>query len=314
MTGATPGERLRELLARDAVLPVLGVPTARYAKIMQATGTLAGFVGTSITWGNYTGLPDTGVASGPECVAVGGQIARAVDFPLILDGDTGHGGRAAVTRLVQDAIREGLAGLRLDDQPLESKQRTQSGGLVVAELDEAVERYRWAVEARDAADPSFVVMAQCYARDAGNGGLDALLERLSAYETRGGVDWVQFEAPHSTDEVAQARRAVGGWLSAMRGRLPRALTLAEHAELGLDAAWYTFLPSRVLMAECLRFMRDFARREADAWNEYEAANGELLAAEGRWLAASPSATDEGARGGEAPSGRRDGGKWLLSST
>ena len=65
-----PGQRLRELLARkDAVLPVLGVPTARYGKIMKATGTVAGFVGTSITYGNYTGLPDTGVGirTGMRC-------------------------------------------------------------------------------------------------------------------------------------------------------------------------------------------------------------------------------------------------------
>lgn len=283
-----PGQRLRELLAREgAVLPVLGLPTARYGKIMQAAGTVAGFVGTSITYGNYTGLPDTGVASAPECVAIGGQIARAVDFPLILDGDTGHGGKAAVTRLVQDCIREGLAGLRLDDQPLESKQRTLSGGLVVCDIDVAIERYRWAVEARDDVDPSFVIMAQCYARDAVDGGLDSLLERLSAYDIDGGVDWVQFEAPHSIDEIAKARQSVRGWFSAMKGRLPRALTLDEHAELGLDAAWYTFLPSRVLMAECLRFMRDFEERGIRTWNEYERDNSELLAAERNWLAARP---------------------------
>lgn len=284
----TPGERLRELLGRsDSVLPVLGVPSARYAKIMEACGTVAGFVGTSITFGNYTGLPDTGVASAPECVAIGGHIARAVDFPLVLDGDTGHGGKAAVTRLVQDCIREGLAGLRLDDQPLEAKQRTQTGGLMVSEIDAAIERYRWAVEARDAIDPSFIIMAQCYARDAVNGGIDALLERLTAYDIDGGVDWVQFEAPHSTEEIAKARQAVRGWFSAMKGRLPRALTLDEHAELGLDAAWYTFLPSRVLMAECLRFMRDFHQHGVQAWNEYEQANTELLAAESNWLAATP---------------------------
>lgn len=312
MIDATPGRRLRELLVRDSVLPVLGVPTARYAKIMQATGAAAGFVGTSITWGNYTGLPDTGVASAPECVAIGGQIARVVDFPLILDGDTGHGGKAAIARLVQDAIREGLAGLRLDDQPLESKQRTESDGLVVAEIDDAIQRYRWAVEARDAVDPSFIVMAQCYARDARNGGIDALLERLRAYEVEGRVDWVQFEAPHSTDEIAEARRVVGGWLSAMKGRLPRALTLAEHAELGLDAAWYTFLPSRVLMAECLRFMRDFEQRGVDAWNAYEDANHELIATESKWLAAAPSTDPEGGRGDDGQTGRKGEQTWLLS--
>ena len=92
-------------------------------------------------------------------------------------------------------------------------------------------------------DPSFVIMAQCYARDAVDGGLDSLLERLSAYDIEGGVDWVQFEAPHSIDEIAKARRAVRGWFSAMKGRLPRALTLDEHAEIGFDPAWYTFLPA-----------------------------------------------------------------------
>jgi 2-methylisocitrate lyase-like PEP mutase family enzyme len=280
---STPGQRLRDLLAHEDVLPVLGVPSARYGKIMEATGVRAGFVGTSITFGNYTGLPDTGVASAPECVAIGGHIARAVTFPLLLDGDTGHGGRGAVTRLVHDAIREGLAGLRLDDQPLEAKKRTQSGGITVGELDDMVERYRWAVDARDTADPSFVIMAQSYARGAVNGGLESLLERLRAYQVEAGVDWVQFESPQSVDEIRAARSTVSGWLSAMKGRLPRALTLDEHRELGLDAAWYTFLPSRVLMAECLRFSADFRQRGIDAWHDYESANGALLGRENEWL-------------------------------
>lgn len=281
---AAPGESLRKLLDREGdVLPVLGIPSARYARIMQGTGTLAGFVGTSITFGNYTGLPDTGVASAPECVTIGGHVARAVDFPVLLDGDTGHGGKAAVERLVEHAIREGLAGLRLDDQPLETKQRTKNEGIVVVDIDAAVQRYQWAVEARDAIDPSFVIMAQCYARNAVNSGLDDLLKRLAAYESKGGVDWVQFEAPHSTEEITAAREVVQGYFSAMKGRMPRALSIAEHAALKLDAAWYTFLPSRVLMAECLRFLRDFESQGVDAWTRYEAANRELLAQEPNWL-------------------------------
>jgi 2-methylisocitrate lyase-like PEP mutase family enzyme len=283
VTAGTPGQRLRALLTGGPVLPVLGVPSARYAKIMEHCGVQAAFVGTSITFGNYTGLPDTGVASAPECVAIGGHIARAVSFPLILDGDTGHGGRGAVRRLVADAIREGLAGLRLDDQPLETKQRTESGGIVVADRAAAVQRYRWAVEARDEIDPSFVIMAQSYARDAVNGGLGELLDRLTAYETEAAVDWVQFEAPHSVEEIRRARSAVRGTLSAMKGKLKRALTLKEHAAIGLDAAWYTFLPSRVLMARCLGFMQDFATRDIEAWFDFEDQHADLLAAERDWL-------------------------------
>lgn len=280
----TPGERLRALLPGDgSVLPVLGVPTARYGKIMDQCGTQAAFVGTSITYGNYTGLPDTGVASAPECVAIGGHVARAVSYPVLLDGDTGHGGQGAVTRLVADAIREGLAGLRLDDQPLETKQRTQGGGIAVVDRAAAVERYRWAVDARDSIDPSFVIMAQCYARDAVNGGLDDLLDRLTAYQEEAGVDWVQFESPHSVDEIAQARKRITGTLSAMKGKLPRALTLTEHAELGLDAAWYTFLPSRVLMAQCVRFMRDFQAGGVQAWFDFAAEHADLIGMERNWL-------------------------------
>lgn len=279
-----PGERLRALLVRDGtVLPVMGVPSARYGKIMDHCGTRAAFVGTSITYGNYTGLPDTGVASAPECVAIGGHVARAVSYPVLLDGDTGHGGKGAVQRLVADAIRAGLAGLRMDDQPLETKQRTQGGGIEVVDRTAAIERYRWAVEARDEIDPSFLIMAQCYARDAVNGGLPEILDRLVAYGEEAGVDWVQFESPHSVAEIEQARAKVAGTLSAMKGKLPKALTLREHADLGLDAAWYTFLPSRVLMAECLRFMRDFGSRGIEAWHDYDADNADLLGMESHWL-------------------------------
>src|SRR2546428_6174135 len=87
--------RLRSLLARaDRVLAVLGTPNAFHAQIMEAAGCEAAFVGTGITGGNYTAFPDTGVLSAAECVQFGGDIARAVSFPVILDGDTGHGGGA----------------------------------------------------------------------------------------------------------------------------------------------------------------------------------------------------------------------------
>jgi 2-methylisocitrate lyase-like PEP mutase family enzyme len=273
MNGRRPGERLRERLVGEGVLAVLGVTSARVGQQMQRHGVEAGFVGTSLTFGNYTGLPDTGVASASECVDIGRYIANAVSFPVLLDGDTGHGGPPAVRRLVRDAIRAGLAGIRLDDQPIELKRRTQSDGIMIVSRDAAVERYRTAVDARDELDPSFVIMAQCYARDAGNGGLEEALHRLACYSSEGGVDWVQLEAPHSIEEVAAARKKVDGPLSVMQGRMDRPLTLAEHAKLGLDAAWYTFLPGRVLEIAGEEFLADFQRRGIEAWTDLTAARG-----------------------------------------
>ena len=263
--------RLRALLARDdRVLAILGVPNAFHATIMEAAGCEAAFIGTGITGGNYTALPDSGLLSSTECLQFAGYIARAVSFPLIVDGDTGHGGPPAVRRLVHECIRAGLAGLRIDDQPIEGKRATQSAGIEVVPREVAVERYQAAVRARDELDPDSVVMAQCYARDAVNGGMNELLERLGVYLTAGGVDWVQFESPHSVDEIKQARAAVAGTLSVMQGKLPRPLTLPEHFALGLNVAWYTFLPDQVLKATSWEFLRELSRRGIEAWTDFQA--------------------------------------------
>ena len=265
--------KLRQLLRRKhKVLAVLGAPNAFHAKIMEANGVEACFVGTSITGGNYTGQPDLGILSMTECVEFAKWIARSVKIPVILDGDTGHGGIMAVRRLVRECIEAGLAGLRLDDQPLDLKRRTGSEGVAVIPQNEAVTRYRVAVDAKNEIDHDFVIMAQCYARNAVNGGMAELLKRLRLYESIGGADWVQFESPHSIAEIKRARRIVRGPFSTMKGQLPRALTLAEHKALGLNAAWYTFLPDQVLKTSAWWFFQEFKKKDMRAWDEFVAAH------------------------------------------
>jgi 2-methylisocitrate lyase-like PEP mutase family enzyme len=268
-----PTTKLRQLLRRkNKVLTVLGAPNAFHAKIMEANGVEACFVGTSITGGNYTGLPDLGILSMTECVEIAKWIARSVKIPVILDGDTGHGGIMAVRRLVRECIEAGLAGLRLDDQPLEQKRRTMSAGISIVSREEAVTRYRAAVDAKNEIDPDFVIMAQCYARNAVNGGMAETMKRLRLYEKEAGVNWVQFEAPHSVQEIKRARSVVKGPFSAMKGQLPRALTLEEHRALKLNAAWYTFLPDQVLKTAAWSFFQEFQKKGMRAWDEFILAN------------------------------------------
>jgi 2-methylisocitrate lyase-like PEP mutase family enzyme len=268
-----PTTKLRQLLRRkNKVLAVLGAPNAFHAKIMEANGVEACFVGTSITGGNYTGLPDLGILSMTECVEIAKWIARSVKIPVILDGDTGHGGIMAVRRLVEECIEAGLAGLRLDDQPLEQKRRTMSAGISIVSREEAVARYRAAVDAKNEIDPDFVIMAQCYARNAVNGGMAETMKRLRLYEKEAGVNWVQFEAPHSVQEIKRARSVVKGPFSAMKGQLPRALTLEEHRALKLNAAWYTFLPDQVLKISAWAFLQEFQKKGTRAWDEFILAN------------------------------------------
>ena len=263
--------RLRELLARkDRVLSVLHPPTAALGRIMERAGCEAGFVGTSAVVGGITGLADVGTASMTECVQIGKWIAQSVSFPVILDGDTGHGGIMAVRRLVRECIEAGLAGVRLDDQPIEGKRRTQSAGVEVVPREQAIARYRAAVDMKNELDPAFVVMAQCYARDAVNGGLDECLQRLAAYEAEGGVDWVQLESPHSQEEIREARKRVKGVLSFMKGKMPRYLSAEEHLALGVNVAWYPSFTHRVMWAAVWDFMQAFQAQGTKAWDAFEA--------------------------------------------
>jgi 2-methylisocitrate lyase-like PEP mutase family enzyme len=271
----TKTARLQALIRRkEKVLVVLHPPTATHARIMERAGCEAGFVGTSGVVGSYTGLADVGTATMTECVQIAGWIAQSVSFPVIMDGDTGHGGIMAVRRMVRECIRAGIAGVRIDDQPIEGKRRTQSAGVEVVPLEQAIARYRAAVDMRNELDPDFVVMAQCYARDAANGGLADCLARLKAYRTQAGVDWVQLESPHTVDEIRQARAAVEGPLSFMKGKLPRHLGLDEHLALGVNIAWYPGFTHQVMWAALWDFMQDFQARGIAAWEDFQASRKE----------------------------------------
>jgi hypothetical protein len=108
------------------VLAILHAPTAAHARIMADAGCEAAFVGTSGVVGTYTGLADVGTATMTECVQIAGWIAQSVNFPIIIDGDTGHGGIMAVRRLVRECIHAGIAGIRIDDQPIEGKRKRKA--------------------------------------------------------------------------------------------------------------------------------------------------------------------------------------------
>jgi 2,3-dimethylmalate lyase len=265
----SPGARLRQLLARQGkVLAIMHPPTAAHARIMERAGCEAAFVGTSGVVGTYTGLADVGTATMMECVQIAGWIAGSVQFPIIMDGDTGHGGIMAVRRMIRECIRAGIAGVRIDDQPIEGKRRTQSAGLEVVPLEQAIVRYRAAVDMKNELDPDFVVMAQCYARDAANGGLEDCLQRLAAYQAEAGVDWCQLESPHSEEEIRRARAVVPRTFSCMKGKLPRFLGLDEHLALGVNVAWYPNFTHQVTWAALWDFMQAFQQQGLGAWDAF----------------------------------------------
>ncbi|MGH7028945.1 MAG: hypothetical protein ACREE9_03705 [Stellaceae bacterium] len=63
----------------------------------------------------------------PEQGSGGPPPADSVSIPVIMDGDTGHGGIMVVRRMVRERIRAGVAGIRIDDQGVDVNLTPLSG-------------------------------------------------------------------------------------------------------------------------------------------------------------------------------------------
>ncbi|MBV8087250.1 MAG: isocitrate lyase/PEP mutase family protein [Chloroflexi bacterium] len=271
-----PTTRLQELIHRtDRVLTVMNTPSARLARVMEAAGAEMGFIGTNGEVGAHTGLSGEGVNTLTEAVTVAGWVARAVKMPIVVDADGGHGGPGPIRRMIEDCIRAGIAGIRMEDLPATAEDDIP--GHRVVPLDVALARFRTAVERKNELDPDFVIEAHTYARNATNGGLEDAIRRLQAYEQEAHVDWVQLGSPRSIDEIRQARAAVEGpmsFISLLEGGRVRYLSLEEHLELGVTIAVFPNWPHALIEACLSEFMHDYQDRGLAAWEAFVAAHAE----------------------------------------
>ena len=180
-------------------------------------------------------LPDTGLITVTEMLDQGRAICQAVDFPVIADGDTGHGNPANVRRTVEQFGLAGFAAVMIEDQ-LAPKRCGHTGVKEVVDRPEALARIRAAVDARDAGAGT-LILARTDARSAL--GLDEALWRLAAFADLG-ADILFLEAPRDETEMARACREVPGvhMANMLAGGLTPILPPERLAELGYRiAAW-----------------------------------------------------------------------------
>ena len=202
---------LKELVGRPGqILSVMHFPTAGLARTMESAGAEAGFIGTAGVVGNVTGMADLGQITMTEVLQVSGWIARSVNVPVIMDGDTGHGSIMAVRRMIKEAIQAGVSGIRIDDRAIEVDKNEATGMGSVVGADYAVTRFRAAVDMREEMGrPDFFIIAQTDAREAPNGSLEDALHRMELYEATG-IDIIQWRHPRDVDEVRSGSRPPQG--------------------------------------------------------------------------------------------------------
>jgi isocitrate lyase len=198
------GRKFRQLLAGEEYLFTGGVYTPLDAQIAERVGMKSIYMsGYSVSMAN--GWPDMGLLTMPEVARTAAMIAGAVSIPVIADADDGYGNALSTMRTVGEFVRTGAAGIHLEDQRF-PKRCGHIAGKTVLPFEEALGKFRAAVDTRDRLDPDFVLIARTDALGAVGGSLEEAVRRGRAYADAG-VDlvWCEFSNAAREPAIAFAR-------------------------------------------------------------------------------------------------------------
>ena len=198
---ASPGRRLRDLLAKPGIVRAPGVVDPISAKLVER----AGFEAVYVTGGGISrgmGFPDVGLVTMTEMVDRVRLIVQAVSLPVIADADTGYGNAINLIRAMTEFEMAGVAAVHIEDQVTPKKCGHYAGKQLVpsAEMEKKIEA---AAAARRDADVVIVARTDGRAVE----GFEAAVARANAY-VKAGADAIFFEAPETIDEIREVPKRV----------------------------------------------------------------------------------------------------------
>ncbi len=217
---------LKNYILDPEILVMPGAHDALSARIIEKAGFKALAIGGYPATAALMGKPDISFLTLPEMVDHLARLTDTVDIPILVDGDTGHGGVLNVARTVREFERAGAAALFIEDQVFPKRCGHMDGKQVVGRED-MVAKIKAALDARK--DPDLVITARTDALAVL--GADEAIERANLYR-EAGADVIFVEAPRSVEEMRRINREVD------------APTLANNVEGGKTP----FLPAKELEA------------------------------------------------------------------
>ncbi len=243
----SPGARLREAVAGERPLQIVGAVTAYTARLAAASGFKALYLSGGGVAANSLGVPDLGISTLDDVLTDIRRITDACPLPLLVDADTGWGGAFNIARTVKSFIKFGAAGLHIEDQ-VQAKRCGHRPGKEVVSRQEMVDRVKAAVDART--DAAFVVMARTDALAVE--GIERAIERAVAC-VEAGADMIFPEAMTDLAMYRRFKEVVGVPILANItefGQTPL-YTREELASVGVDIVLYCCSAYRAMNAAAL---------------------------------------------------------------
>jgi methylisocitrate lyase len=230
----TAGARMREAIAEESPLQIVGAVNAYAAMQAERAGFRALYLSGAGVANHSLGLPDLGVTNLGDVLTDTKRIAAATDLPLLVDIDTGWGHAFTIDRAVRELEQAGAAGVQIEDQA-GAKRCGHRPNKQVVDTAEMVDRVRAAACARR--DPDFLIVARTDAPDAP--------PRARAYEAAG-ADVIFAEAQTTLEDYRRVVDAVSIPVLANLTEfgLTPLFTLDELRDAGVAIALYPLSASR----------------------------------------------------------------------
>src|ERR1700675_2649533 len=249
---ASPGKRLRALIAAPEILVLPGVFDGFSTRLVGKLGYAAAFITGSGVSESRLGQPDVGLMGLDESVAAARSMAACSDLLLLADADTGYGNALNTYHTVRAFERAGVAGLMLEDQ-VWPKRCGHLKGKEVIPAEEMVQKIRAAASARN--DPDFVIKSRTDVL--ATHGVAEAIRRLNLY-AEAGADLLFADAATSVEDIRTIAKNVSKPLSVNMGFGIRQrsttplLSARQLQDLGVAVVIYP----RLLTAAALMGMRN----------------------------------------------------------
>lgn len=238
----------RELLAQNQPLVLPGAHDAFSARMIEAAGFPAYFIGGFPVIGARYALPDIGLIGLGEMAQSVSDIMLGSQLPVLVDADDGYGDVKNVTRTVRTYERMGASSIFFEDQ-VAPKRCGHMAGKVLVSVETMEAKIRAAAAARD--DKELFIIARTDAREVE--GMDAALRRAERY-VRAGADGLFIEAPRNVAELELIGRAfdVPQLCNMLEGGLTPILPNRELGEMGFSM----IIHGITLLMRAARVMRE----------------------------------------------------------
>lgn len=147
--------KLQSLFRDQDFLVVPGVYDGLSARLAEAHGFPAIYIGSYATAASGYGMPDVGALGLSEMADYSARIAEAVNIPVIADAEDGFGNPANLWRTVRAFEQAGVSAIHIEDHVFGKHLDTPH---TYTPLPEMLERIRAAVDARQ--DENFQIIAR----------------------------------------------------------------------------------------------------------------------------------------------------------